>query len=128
MNILLFDAIADLLIPAASDMPSASRAAVGTTGLAEVLKFRPELKAILEAVLAQCEGKSAQDALKSLDGDSRGILAEIVASAYFMNAEVRARLHYHGQSAKAIVPETIDPALLQPVLERGAIYRETKST
>ena len=126
MNIRLFEAMADLLIPAAGDMPSASQTAVGSTGLAEVLKFRPELKSTLEAIMAQCEGKSAEQALKSLDANSFGTLAEIVASAYFMNKQVREKLHYHGQSAKAIVPETMDAALLRPVVDRGAIYRDVK--
>lgn len=126
MNVPLFEAIADLLIPMASDMPSASQAAVGTTGLAEVLKFRPELKPTLEEILARCEGKSPEQVLNSLDGSSYGTLTEIVASAYFMNEEVRAKLHYQGQRAKPIVPEGIDPSLLQPVVERGAIYREAK--
>lgn len=126
MNVSLFERMADLLIPAASDMPSASQASVGTAGLAEVLKFRPELKATLDTILAQCEGMDAEDALKSLDAGSFGTLSEVVASAYFMNQEVRAKLHYHGQRAKAIVPEAIEPALLQPVVERGAIYREAK--
>ncbi len=126
MNVSLFEAIADLLIPAGSDMPSASQAGVGAAGLAEVLKFRPELKPTLEAIMAQCEGKPADLALKSLDANSFGTLTEIVASAYFMNEEVRTKLHYHGQRAKPILPETIDEALLQPVMDRGGFYRDAK--
>jgi hypothetical protein len=94
--------------------------------LAEVLRFRPELKPTLEAIMAQCEGKAPEPALKSLDANSFGTLTEIMASAYFMNEEVRAKLHYHGQRAKPILPETIDEALLQPVTARGAIYRDAK--
>jgi hypothetical protein len=126
MNVRLFEAIADLLIPANTDMPSASQAAAGGTGLAEVLKFRPELKPVLENILAQCEGKAPQQALDSLDATAFAALAEIVASAYFMNERVREKLRYQGQDAKAIIPEQIEQALLQPVVERGAIYRDTK--
>lgn len=122
MNVALFEAIADLLIPAGTDMPSASQAGVGTR-LAEVLKFRPELEAPLKDILRQCEGKSPEDALASLEAAAFGTVAEIVASAYFMNEEVRAKLHYHGQRARPILPEEIDAALLKPVLDRGPIYR-----
>jgi CBS-domain-containing membrane protein len=123
MNVRLFEAMADLLIPSAADMPSASQAAVGTTGLSQVLSFRPELRSTIEAILKQCEGKSANDALKSLSAADFGTLAEVVASAYFMNEDVRTKLHYHGQRAKPIVPEEIDPALLKSVIDRGPIYR-----
>ena len=126
MNVRLFEAIADLLIPAGVDMPSASQAAVGTTGLTEVLKLRPELKPVFEEILAQCEGKSPHQALDSLDTPAFAALAEIVASAYFMNEQVREKLHYQGQDAKAIIPEEIEQALLQPVVKRGAIYRDAK--
>ena len=125
MNVQLFEAIADLLIPAGADMPSASQA-VGTTGLAEVLKFRPELKPVFEGILVQCEGKLPQQALDSLDATAFAALAEIVASAYFMNEQVREKLHYQGQDAKTIIPEQIEEALLQPVVARGAIYRDAK--
>ena len=124
MNVALFEAMADLLIPAGAGMPSASEAKVGSTGLAQVLKFRPELQAPLEKVLAQCQGMLPQRALDSLPPEAFAMLAEIVASAYFMNEDVRAKLHYHGQRAKPIVPEEINPALLKPVIDRGPIYRE----
>ena len=126
MNVRLFEAIADLLIPAGTDMPSASQTRVGTTGLAEVLKFRSELKPVFESILAQCEGKSPRQALDSLDATAFAAFAEIVASAYFMNAQVREKLHYQGQDAKPIIPEQIEQALLQPVVARGAIYRDAK--
>jgi hypothetical protein len=124
MNIAFFESMADLLIPAGSDMPSASTAKVGTTGLAQVLKFRPELEGPLDSIIASCKGESPQQALESLDPAAFAMLAEVVASAYFMNEEVRAKLHYHGQRAQPIVPEEIDPALLKPVLDRGPIYRQ----
>ena len=126
MNIALFEAMADLLIPTARDMPSASQAQVGTTGLAEVFRFRPELKPTVESILAHCEGKPPGEALASLDATSCATLAEVVAGAYFMNEEVRARLNYKGQRPKPIMPEQIDPMLLKPVIDRGPIYRDAK--
>jgi hypothetical protein len=123
MNVPLFEAMADLLIPAGPDMPSASHAGVGRQGLTEVLGFRPELKATIESILKQCERKPAKDALATLSASDFATLAEVVASAYFMNEEVRAKLHYQGQRAKPIVPEEIEPELLKPVIDRGPIYR-----
>ena len=124
MNIALLESLADLLIPAGGDMPSASQADVGRHGISQVLNFRPELKAALESVLKECEGKTARDALASLSAGDFATLAEMVASAYFMNEDVRAKLHYHGQRAKPMVPEEIEAELLKPVIERGAIYRK----
>ena len=63
----LVEAMADLLIPAGKDMPSASQAEVGTVGLAQVLKFRSELEAPLESIIAGCDGKPPQQALEALD-------------------------------------------------------------
>jgi hypothetical protein len=123
VNVALFEAMADQLIPASNDMPSASQAGVGKTGLSQVLSFRPELAPIIESIVKQCEGKPADAALKSLGPADFATFAEVVASAYFMNEDVRAKLHYHGQRAQPIVPEEIDPALLKPVLDRGPIYR-----
>ena len=124
MNSKVLEAIADLLIPAGGDMPCASESGVGTTGIAQVLSFRPELEAPLERILRDCEGKTPEAALSSLEPAAFAMLAETVASAYFMNEQVRAKLNYQGQRAKGIVPEEIDPALLKPVVERGPIYRE----
>ena len=89
MNVALFEAMADLLIPAGKNMPSASQAKVGTTGLAQVLKFRPELEAPLESIIAGCKGKPPRQALDALDAAAFAMFAEIVASAYFMNEDVR---------------------------------------
>lgn len=124
MNIALFEALADLLIPKGTDMPSASEAGVGTSGLSQVLKFRPELESMVESILGQCEALAPKDALRALNAPDYSTLAEVVASAYFMNEHVRAKLHYHGQRLKPIVPEEIDPGLLKPVIDRGPIYRE----
>lgn len=126
MNIALFEAIADLLIPAGADMPSASQANAGTTGLARVLEFRPELRPVIQNILKQCEAVAPAEALATLDAASTATLAEIVASAYFMNETVRSKLNYHGQRPHSIVPEEIDAALLKPVIERGPIYRPTR--
>ena len=78
----------------------------------------------LKGIIAGCKGKPPRQALDALDAAAFAMLAEIVASAYFMNEDVRTKLHYHGQRAKPIVSEELDPALLKPVIDRGPIYRQ----
>jgi hypothetical protein len=122
--------VADLLIPAGNGMPSASQAGVADEGLAAVVKSRPELEAAITAVLQSGRGQTAQEFLTRLttsDAAGFGVLAEVVAGAYFMNQKVRAALGYSGQIPQPISEgEELDPALLKAVLDRGPIYRPSK--
>jgi hypothetical protein len=95
-----------------------------------VLAFRPDLAAGLKKLLAAAEGRSAAEFIAGLQaGDPAGfgLLAELVPGAYFLNAEVRAKLGYHGQSARSIDPhpDYLDDGLLQSVINRGPVYRPT---
>jgi hypothetical protein len=127
----LFAAAADLLIPAGDGMPSASEAGVAQPGLHAVLESRPELEPVLASLLRPARGQNAKEFLahlKNSDAAGFGAFAEAVAGAYFMNPEVRTALGYNGQKALPIdEQEQIDPRLLEPVLDRGAIYRPTGS-
>ena len=122
--------VADLLIPAGNDMPSASQAGVADEGLAAVVKSRPELEAAITAVLQSGRGQTAQEfltCLKTSDAAGFGVLTEVVTGAYFMNQKVRTALGYSGQIPQPINEgEEIDPALLKAVLDRGSIYRPSK--
>jgi len=122
--------VADLLIPAGNDMPSASQAGVADEGLAAVVKSRPELEAAITAVLQSGRGQTAQEfltCLKTSDAAGFGVLTEVVAGAYFMNQKVRTALGYSGQIPQPINEgEELDPALLKAVLDRGSIYRPSK--
>jgi hypothetical protein len=119
--------VADLLIPAGNGMPSASEAGVANQGLAVVLESRPELEGAIRSVLESGRGQTGLEflaRLKNSDPAGFAVLTEIVAGAYFMNAQVRAALGYSGQAPKPInETEEIEAALLNPVLKRGAIYR-----
>src|SRR5881409_3466866 len=93
-------ALADVLIPAGDGFPSASQAGVAGDGLDQVLSVRPDLAAGLKQLLAVARGLSAAEFVAELQKNnptSFGILAELVPGAYFLNAQVRAKLHYHGQ-------------------------------
>lgn len=125
-----FGKLADVLIPAGDDLPSATAAGVAGDGLDQVLAVRPELAAGLKEVLASSGDPPPLEAvarLKSSDPSSFGLLTELVAGAYFLNPQVRAVLGYEGQTARPIDPrpDYLDDGLLQSVLDRGPIYRPT---
>lgn len=122
--------LADVLIPAGEGFPSASEAGVASDGLDQVLSFRPELAADLKRILKSAEDQPAAEFVAGLrvkDPAGFGILAELVPGAYFLNAQVRGKLGYHGQDPRPIDPrpDYLDDGLLQSVVDRGPIYRPT---
>jgi hypothetical protein len=122
--------LADALIPSGEGFPSASEAGVAGEGLDRVLAVRPDLATGLKRVLALAAGRSAAEfvvELQRIDPAGFGILAELVPGAYFLNDQVRAGLRYDGQRARPIDPNSgeVEAGLLQPVLNRGPIYRPT---
>lgn len=123
-------ALADVLIPAADGMPSASQADVSGVWLDEVLKARPDLASGLKTLLHEslAYGAAAFVArLQSNRSESLQVLAEVVPGAYFLNPEVRKALGYHGQTAQMIDPrpDYMEDGLLASVIQRGPIYRAT---
>ena len=126
----LLAALADVLIPAGDGFPSASAAGVAGGGLDQVLSFRPDLAPGLKKLLAAASGRPPTDfvaELKASDPAAFGLLAELVPAAYFLNADVRAKLRYNGQGPRPIDPrpDYLDDGLLQAVIDRGPIYRPT---
>jgi hypothetical protein len=126
----LFAALADLLIPAGNGFPSASEASVANEGLDQLLAVRPDLLDPLKSLLLRAKDRPANEFLRDLqtnDPATFGVLAESVPGAYFLNADVRAKLKYDGQSPRAIDPRAdyLDDGLLQSVIDRGPIYRPT---
>lgn len=120
--------LADVLIPAREGFPSASEAGVAGDGLDRVLDARPDLVAGLERVLGAAGGRDPAAVMVELQAkDQAGfaVLAELVPGAYFMNPRVRALFGYHGQGPRPIEPGSDYDDLIQPVIERGPIYRPT---
>jgi hypothetical protein len=121
--------LADAMIPAGDNMPSASEAGVAGPWLDSVLEARPDLAEPLMALIRKSEGREPAAVVADLqanDPGAFGVLAEFVPGAYFMNPEVRRLVGYPGQ-AGLDVDETWPPDwldLLEPVIERGPIYRE----
>ena len=123
-------ALADVLVPSGEGFPSASAAGVAGEGLDRVLSFRPDLAPGLKKLLAAAQNRPATDftvELKTKDPAAFGLLAELVPAAYFLNADVCAKLGYNGQSPRPIGPpaDGLDDGLLQSVIDRGPIYRPT---
>ena len=123
-------ALADVLIPAAAGMPSATQAGVHREGLDRVLAARPDLEPVLARVLAAADGEPG-DVLRGLQAsDEAGFaaLALAVTGGYYTDPEIRRLIGYPGQQYQ---PELVtgapdwDEAALARVVERGAIYRST---
>ena len=131
--------LADVLIPAASGMPSASQADVAGQWLDAVLAARPDLAGRLKDLLATARDghanvdaneKNPQDVVTDLranDPAASGVLAEIVPAAYFMNPDVQQAVGYSGQKAQPMDPrpDYMEDGLLESVIRRGPIYRPT---
>jgi hypothetical protein len=123
--------IADALIPAGSDMPSASGAGVAGEFLDEVLAARPDLAAPLEAALESVAGLDAEAAVAALreDAGGWGVLTAVVPAAYFLNPATRAAIGYPGLEARPIDPDAepdyLADGLLDSVIARGPVYRPT---
>src|SRR5262245_21115460 len=103
----LLGRLADVLIPAGEEFPSASGAGVAGSGLDQVLAVRPDIAAGLKALWSAAQDRDPEGFVAQLqrhDPAAFGLLAELVPGAYFLNPEVRAKLGYHGQSPRPIDP------------------------
>lgn len=127
---LVLAGLADVLIPAGGDMPSASQAAAVGHWLDQVLIARPDLKNGLADVLSTARGRDPQEVIANLranDASTFEALAELVAGAYFMNPDVQYAIGYNGQGPRPIDPrpDYMEDGLLESVIQRGPIYRPT---
>ena len=127
---LVLAALADVLIPVGEGFLSASDAGVAQAGLDQVLSFRPDLAEPLKRLIVSAHGRSAAEFVAELQrNDPVGFsqLADFVGGAYFLNASVREKLGYGGQTARPIDPrpDYLDDGLLQSRIDGGPIYRPT---
>ena len=125
--------LADVLIPESAGFPSASQVGVADEGLDQVLAVRPDLAKPLKVILQSAKGRNPAEVVAQLQDEnpaSFAALAEIVAGAYFMNPQVRVAIGYHGQVPQPLAsrPDHLNDGLLQPVIDRGPIYRPTPRT
>ncbi len=123
-----FAELADVLIPSALGMPSASEAAVPDRWLDEALRHRSDLEPGLLEALAAAPNLAPAEAIEVLNKDhipAFEALGTLAAGAYFLNPEIRTLIGYPGQvptPARDDTSEYLD--LLENVMERGQVYRD----
>jgi hypothetical protein len=123
-----FASLADVLVPAAEGMPSASQAEVPTRWIDEALGYRPDLEPMLLKALQAAGNLPGDEAVELLNREhipAFEALGTLTAGAYFLNPEVRQLIGYPGQVATP-AREDLDTYadLLGNVLDRGQIYHD----
>ncbi|WP_417516612.1 hypothetical protein [Minwuia sp.] len=119
-----FNRIADELIPAHQPMPAFSRSGADPVHVDRVLTLRPEVLTDLRHALKLAENSDAE-ALNRDHPMAIGAIGLVASSAYYLVPEIRDLLGYPGQIQRpAEDHEEHDYAdLIQPVVDRGPIYR-----
>jgi hypothetical protein len=124
-----FAAIADRLIPAAGDMPSAADV-VDDDRVAFVLRARPDLAEPLKAALRPDLGSDVADRLARLADEPTNLSALhlTIVGGYYTDRRVRELIGYPGQMALELrswdYPAYLEEGLIDAVLARGAVWRD----
>ena len=119
--------VADVLIPAGDDMPSASDAGVSRHLLDAVHELRPDLAAGLERALAltltEPDPAEALERLLRTDPDAHRALVTTVAGGYYLSADVRERLGWHSEQGRDLgsagYPQYVADGLLDHLMEEA---------
>lgn len=122
----VFATLAEILIPASDDMPSAATAEVSGTLLDQVLGYRPDLVDAFTEALTFSEGRDAESALDGLVAehpDQFEALTVLAAGAYFLSPAVKVAMPYDAppRPARDDLDSYID--LLEHVVDRGFTIR-----
>jgi hypothetical protein len=125
--------LADFLIPEYNGKPAASAVNVHLEMLDEVLRIRPDLDEGFRRALDFCCGRDVSEALNALareDDAAFTALTTVTTGGYMMTDGARAAVGYPGQEASPFdvdeIPEYITNGMLDRVIARGPIYRDTK--
>ncbi|MCY3785610.1 MAG: hypothetical protein OXG47_02645 [bacterium] len=124
--------LADVMLPAAHGMPSAGDVSAIAAYLERVLAWRDDLRAPLARAVADLDPESFTverlAAYHGIDEEAYVALTTVVAACYYLSPVVRERIGYPGQVAKTYdafaYTAWVAEGLLDPVMERGPIYRE----
>jgi hypothetical protein len=123
------DAIADHLIPAAGEMPSAADV-VTDDRLRFVLTARPDLAEPLTAALRADLGDDVGERLARLAAEPANLAALQLAivGGYYTDRRVRELIGYPGQVALELrsweYPAYLEEGLIDAVLARGPVWRD----
>jgi len=126
----LYGARADILIPDAEGMPSASQVGTHTTWIDAALAARPDLAEDFKASLtvgSQDDPSGAIAELHRVAPTQFDAFSLLTSGAYLMCPEVKALIGYPGQEARLVVGDDIPEyiGMLEKVVERGPVYRPT---
>lgn len=128
----VFAALADVLIPAAEGMPSASDVDVQGAMLDRILGLRSDLVEDFRRGLASAAGKPPADAAEALnrdDAEAFGAISIVASAGYYMTPAVRDLIGYPGQENRPAdpdeTPEYLANGMLQQVIDRGPIFVPT---
>ena len=125
-------AFADTLVPGGEGLPSASAAGVHEAGIDRTLACRPDLRDLITSVIGV--DAEPREALERLRAEQPGVFdsfAVTIAGIYFMNPDVRRLVGYPGDAPQrkrarpGEAEEYLKDGILDPVIERGPIYRPT---
>jgi hypothetical protein len=126
----VFSAVADRLIPAAHDMPSAADI-VNDDRLRFVLRARPDLLEPLVAALRLGLGDDVEARMAALHKDEPASLAAlqlVIVAGYYTDRKVRELIGYPGQLAIDVrsweLPQYLEEGLIDAVLARGPVWRD----
>jgi hypothetical protein len=125
----VFAAIADHLIPAAGDMPSAADV-VDDDRLAFVLRARPDLADPLRAALRPEPAEDVTGRLARLADEPTNLsaLQLAIVGGYYTDKRVRDLIGYPGQMALELrsweYPAYLEEGLIDAVLARGPVWRD----
>jgi hypothetical protein len=124
--------LADRLISGGAGLPSATEADVHHDWIDRTLSARPDLFEVVASVLGEPgEAQGVLDRLRSTERERFDQFTFAVAGAYLINPRVRKLLGYPGAAPEKNLafPDEADAYLedgiLDPVIERGPIYRPT---
>ena len=122
--------LADVLVPAADGMPSASEIGVHERWVDRAIAARPELADRLEAVLAVAAGRDPEAEIARLQAEEDEefrMLLLVVTNAYYLSPKVRRLIGYPGQRAVEVFADQAEhdlrDGILDPVIARGSVWR-----
>lgn len=122
----IFGQIADVLIPEAAGMPAFSKSGTDPVYLDRVLTLRSELLLPLQDALSKAAEVGDADALNLAHPKALGTIGLVASAAYYMVPEIKQLLGYPGQTHRPVTEDEEGDYLdlIQPVVDRGPIYRK----